>query len=83
MSALETLEDVLRGSNEYPDPEEKDRVIAEISAARRLFQSVKVRVGAVAAVLSAPAFFLVKGKAIGDAAQVVIDAITPLLGHIF
>jgi hypothetical protein len=51
-----------------------------------LFQSVKVRVGAVAAVLSAPAFFLVKqfaGKAIGDAAQMVIDAITPLLGHIF
>jgi hypothetical protein len=86
MRALDTLEEVLRGSNDYPDAEEKERFIAEVSAAKRLFQSVKVRVGAVAAVLATPVLYLAKqfmGKAVGDAAQVVIDAVTPLLGHIF
>jgi hypothetical protein len=86
MAALETLENVLQGANDYPDPEEKERVVAEVSAARRLFQSVKVRVGAVASLLSVPALYLVKqfaGTAVGDAAQKVIDVITPLFGHIF
>jgi hypothetical protein len=86
LSALETLEEVLRGTNDYPEPEEKDRIIAEVSAARRLFQSAKVRIGAVVAVLSTPVIYLAKqfmGKAVGDAAQVVIDAITPLIPHIF
>lgn len=85
-SALETLEEVLRGSNDYPDAEEKERVVAEVSAARRLFQSLKVRVGAVVALLSPPVLYLAKqftGKAVGDAAQVVIDAIARVLGHIF
>lgn len=86
MAALETLENVLRGANDYPDPEEKERVVAEVSATRRLLQSVKVRVVAVASVLSVAALYLAKqfaGKAIGDAAQVVIDLITPLFPHIF
>jgi hypothetical protein len=86
MIALDTLEEVLRGSNDYPDAEEKERVVAEVSAAKRLFQSVKVRVGAVVAVLSTPVLYLAKqfmGKAVGDAAQVVIDAVTSILGHIF
>jgi hypothetical protein len=86
MRALDTLEEVLRGSNDYPNAEEKERVVAEVSAAKRLFQSVKVRVGAVAAVLATPVLYLAKqfmGRALGDAAQVVIDAVTPLLGHIF
>jgi len=78
VAALETLENVLRGANDYPDPEEKERVVAEVSATRRLFQSVKVRVGAVASLLSLPALYLVKefaGTAVGDAAQKVIDVI--------
>jgi hypothetical protein len=40
----------------------------------------------VVAVLSTPVIYLAKqfmGKAVGDAAQVVIDAITPLIPHIF
>jgi hypothetical protein len=40
----------------------------------------------VVGVLAAPTLYLVKqfaGTAIGDAAQKVIDVITPLLGHIF
>jgi hypothetical protein len=86
MSALETLEEVLRGANDYPDAEEKERVVAEVSAGRRLLQSAKVRIGAVVGLLSTPVLYLAKqfmGKAVGDAAQVVIDAITTILGHIF
>jgi hypothetical protein len=60
MSALETLEEVLRGANDYPDAEEKERVVAEVSAVRRLLQSVKVRVAAIAAVLSTPVLYLAK-----------------------
>jgi len=86
MAALERLEEILRGANNYPDPEEKEQVIGEVSATRRLFQSARVRIGAVIGVLTAPTLYLVKqfaGTAIGDAAQKVIDVVALLLGHIF
>jgi hypothetical protein len=54
MSALGTLEEALRGTNDYPDAEERERVVAEVSAGRRLLQSVKVRAVAIAAVLATP-----------------------------
>jgi len=86
MSALDTLEEVLRGANDYPDAEEKERVVAEVSAGRRLLQAAKARAGAIAAVLAVPATYLAKqfiGKAVGDAAQVVIDFMTRIFGHLF
>jgi hypothetical protein len=85
MSALETLEEVLRSTNDYPDAEEKERVVAEISAGRRLLQAVKARAGAIATVVAVPATYLAKqfmGKAVGDAAQVVIDFVTRIFGHL-
>jgi hypothetical protein len=30
MAALEKLEEVLRGANDYPDPEEQEQVVAEV-----------------------------------------------------
>jgi hypothetical protein len=85
MSALETLEEVLRGANDYPDAEEKERVVAEVSAGRRLLQAARARAGAIATVLAVPAAYLAKqfmGKAVGDAAQVVIDFVTRIFGHL-
>jgi hypothetical protein len=86
MDALETLENVLRGANDYPDPDEKERIVAEVSATRRVLQSAKVRIGVVVSLLATPALYLVKtfaGTAVGDAANKVIELITPLLGAIF
>jgi hypothetical protein len=51
--ALETLERLLQETNDYPDPEDKEQKIAEISAARRLLQAVRVRVKAILAVVGA------------------------------
>lgn len=51
MEALERLEKTLREANDYPDASDKDQRIAEVSATKRLLQSVRVRIGAVAAVI--------------------------------
>jgi hypothetical protein len=86
ISALEKLEDVLRGTNDYPDPEEKEQVVAEVSATRRILQAVRVRVKTVVSLLAVSAVYLVKtfaGSAIGDAAHKVIEAVTALIGPIF
>jgi hypothetical protein len=85
MSALESLEEVLRSTNDYPDAEEKERVVAEISAGRRLLRAMKARAGAIAAIVAVPATYLAKqfmGKAVGDAAQVVIDFVTRIFGNL-
>lgn len=86
VGALETLERVIREANDYPDPEEKERVVAEVSAARRIFQAASVRIGVVTTLLGAPVLYLAKkfmDTGIGKAAGAVIDAITALIGSIF
>lgn len=50
-AALAAVEEKLEQANDG-DPEEKHRVIAEVSAARRLLQATRVRTGALVAVLS-------------------------------
>ena len=72
VAALEKLEETLRGANDYPDLEERERIVAEVSAARRIFQAARVRVGVVVSLLAAPALYLVKtfaGTAIGNVAE--------------
>jgi hypothetical protein len=86
MDALQTLERVLKEANDYPDLEEKDQHIAEVSATSRLLQSVRVRVAAVIAVVGATLRYLVSkfvGAVVGKAASFVIEKITKLLGSIF
>jgi hypothetical protein len=86
MEALATLERILQETNSYGDAEEKERVISEVSAARRLLNSAKVRIGAISAVISVPVLFLVKkfaDVAIGDAAGAVMQTLEKLLGTIF
>ena len=52
IGALETLERVLEQANDYPDPEEKDQRIAELSAVHRLMASTKVRIAVVLSLLT-------------------------------
>jgi len=81
--ALETLERLLQETNDYPDPEDKEQKIAEISAARRLLQAVRVRVKAILAVVGAALLYF--GSAfvtggIGTAAKIAWEHILALLG---
>jgi hypothetical protein len=83
MDALEALERVLKEANDYPDAEDKDQKIAEVSAARRLFQSVRVRVGAVVSLLGTGLVYLATKFAttgIGEAAKYAWDQIGHLIG---
>jgi len=81
--ALQTLERALREANDYPEPEEREQHIAEVSATWRLLQSVRVRIVAVVAVAKAPLTFLIKkfaDKAIGKAAAVAVEKLAALIG---
>jgi hypothetical protein len=84
--ALERLEQTLREANDYPDPQDKDQRIAEVSAGRRLLQSARVRIGAIAAVIVPTVMYLAShfvGTAIDTASSAVIEKLTALLGAIF
>ncbi|MEH2481887.1 histidinol-phosphate/aromatic aminotransferase/cobyric acid decarboxylase-like protein [Nitrobacteraceae bacterium AZCC 2146] len=81
--ALETLEKLLQETNDYPDPEDKEQKIAEISAARRLLQAVRVRVKAIVAVVGAALLYLASAfmtSGIGTAAKIAWEHILALLG---
>jgi hypothetical protein len=83
LDALEKLEEALKGANDYPDPEDREQRVAEVSATRRLFQSVRLRVGAVVALLGSGVMYFathLAGSAIDKAASAVVDAITTLIG---
>ena len=77
VEALGNLERVLTEANDYPDAEDKEQRIAEVSAARRLLASAKVRVAAVAGLLVYFTHDLVT-TAVGRAAAVVLDKIVAL-----
>jgi hypothetical protein len=87
MDSLEALERVLNEANDYGDDlEEKQEYVAEVSAARRLLQSVRVRVSILAALLGPPVTFLMKkfvDTGIGKAASAVWEKVTALVGSIF
>jgi hypothetical protein len=81
--AVDRLEELVRQTNDYDDVEEKDQVIAELSAGRRLLQAARVRVAAVAQVLAAPIRALMVRFGTGlinQAAHDVWDKLTGLLG---
>ena len=49
--ALMEVEEALRGDNEFPDPELRNQILAEISAGRQLFEAPVVKVAIVLTVL--------------------------------
>jgi hypothetical protein len=84
--ALEALERALTEANDYPDPEDKEQRIAEVSATRRLLNSARVRIGAVVALIGPSlAYFTTQlgTTAIGRAASALVDKLVALLGSIF
>lgn len=86
VTALEVLENTIRQANDYPDAEDKEQRIAEVSAARRLLSSARVRVGAVVALLGSGITYFathLAGTAIDRASAAVVDAFTKLIGLIF
>ncbi len=81
--ALETLEKLLQETNDYPDPEDKEQKIAEISAARRLLQAMRVRSKAIFAVVGVALLYLgstVMTSGISTAAKLARRHILALLG---
>jgi hypothetical protein len=83
IEALARLEYALTTTNEYEDTEERDQLVAEVSAGKRLLQAVRARVSAVAEVLGKGLRYLAKkfvDSGIGKAAGFAWEAIMRLLG---
>jgi hypothetical protein len=86
VGALETLERVLKETNDYPDADDKEQKIAEVSALQRLFQSSRVRVHAVIALAVPGLLYLAKTFAntgVGTAAKYAWEKIGILIGVLF
>jgi hypothetical protein len=84
--ALDRLEHTLVQANDYPDDEDKEQRIAEVSAVRRLLKSTKVRAYAIAALAGPTLTYLAKkffDTGIGQAATKAIEKLTTLLGSLF
>jgi hypothetical protein len=85
--ALDALEKALAEANDYPgDVEEKEERIAEVSATRRLFKAVWVRIEAVVALLKPLVGQFgtkLKEGLIGAAVKAVMTALGTLMGYLF
>jgi hypothetical protein len=83
VEALDKLEEALKGDNEFPDPEEKEQRIAEVSAMKRLLQAVRVSVEKVKALGISTAVRLgaaIYSEAIKQAASAVLRFLRGLIG---
>lgn len=86
VEALEELEEALRGANDFAEVEEKEQRVAEISAARRLMQSVRVQVKALVGLVKGVAVQFgtkLKDTAIGLAVAKALAALGVIVGYIF
>lgn len=81
---LETLERTVQSSNALgaESPEERDRVVAEISATRRLLKAARARIDAVWA-LVVPALKWIGSKITDNVVQIAITAVIAALAAIF
>lgn len=80
---LDKLVEALEQANDYPDADDKEEKIAELSAGRRLLRAVKVRYVAITSVLGPPLVWLVgkfAGSFIGQIADTVWQALKTLVG---
>jgi hypothetical protein len=84
--AMAQLEKAIREANDFDDPAEKDQREAEISAARRLIKSARVRVDLVVDLVKPTVVDYVskvKGGVVANAANATITALGVLLGYAF
>jgi hypothetical protein len=80
---LDRLVEALEQVNDYPDAEDKEEKLAELSAGRRLLRAVKVRYAAIAAVLGPPLVWLSEkftGGLVGQLSGTVWQALKGLIG---
>jgi hypothetical protein len=83
VSSLENVEKALRESNEYPDAEDREQRIAELSATRRLLDAPRVDVDKIQALGVRVLRYLadkVAGAAIGFAALSALGLLGKLVG---
>jgi hypothetical protein len=81
--ALGKVEEAVKATNDYPDAEDKEQRIAEISAGRRLLESTRVRVVAITAVLGPALRWLAEkfgGSIVGQIAATAWKLLSGLLG---
>lgn len=85
--ALDNLEHGLQSANDFPGaPEEKDQFIAEVSTARRLLKTVRVRIAALTELLKpllVQFVAKVKDNLIATLAAAAVAALVAWLGNIF
>jgi hypothetical protein len=84
--ALAELEEALRGTNDFGDVEEKEQRIAEVSAARRVLEAVRVRVEPIVALLQPIAVQFgtkLKDTLLGIAVGKAMGAVGALIGYAF
>jgi hypothetical protein len=83
VTSLEKLETALQTTNDFPEDSDKEQRIAELSAGRRLLQSLRVHAGAAMAVLGNVLTFCIKsfaGHEIGNLAAPALNLLRNLLG---
>jgi hypothetical protein len=79
---LDKLVEAVEQVNDYPDAEDKEQKLAELSAGRRLLRSAKVRYAAVVALLGPPLAWLAEkfaGGIVGQLAGTVWQALKSLI----
>jgi hypothetical protein len=79
IEAAEEVEKTIREANDFPDQEEKEQRVAEISAVRRLLQAARVRVEPIVVLLK-PLVELAKTKLKDNLVGTAISAFLTLLG---
>jgi hypothetical protein len=79
IEAAEQLEKVIQEANDFPDTEEKEQRLAEVSAVRRLLQATRVRVEPIVSLLK-PLAEQVKTKFKDTLIGMAVTALLALLG---
>jgi hypothetical protein len=60
MTALDTLKEFLRQSNDFPSAEEKEQTLAEVAATKTLLEAAQVRLVSVLTVLRPAVRYIAK-----------------------
>jgi hypothetical protein len=85
IQGLDSLVEALEQVNDYPDAEDKEQKLAELSAGRRLLRSARLRYAAIVAVLTPPLAWLGEkfaGGLVGQLAATVWQALKRLTDHL-